>query len=157
VDEEGFPGRFSLCGQFHLPQCLLFFFLPMEIDNLLCVPGQSGPYHIDSIPSRSLVSAPIHPMTHLRWPMTGSILTCCFKAFRNHDSLLSGCGVFPFLGMAILFTLHLLRQFSCFFAGLIEPSIPGDFPWRSFQVFLDSGDDRTQCFHVRPASLNPRL
>jgi len=57
--------------------------------------------------------------------MIGSILTRCFKAFRNQDSLLLRCGLFLFLGMAIRSTPHLLRQTSCFFKRLIESSISG--------------------------------
>jgi len=31
---------------------------------------------------------------------------------------------------------------------LIKPAIPGDIPGKSSQGFLDSGDDRTQRFHI---------
>jgi hypothetical protein len=125
----------------------------MEMDDLFGIPGQGGPYHIDSIPCRTLVSAPIHPMITFEMADDWFDLDPLLQGFSEPGCLAVRMRGLPLLGNGDSCDAPPSAAVLLFPGGLIEPSISGDFPRRLSKVLLDSGDHPTQGVYIGNVAL----
>ena len=118
------------------------------MDDLFRVPGQRGPYHIDGIPCRSLVSAPIHPMIALEMTDDRFDLDPLLQGFPEPGFLAVRMRYFPFLGNGDSLDAPSPAAVLLFFKGPIESPISGHIPGRLARVPLDAGDHPPQGLHI---------
>lgn len=120
----------------------------MEMNDLFRVPGQGGPYNIDSITSSPLISTAIHTMITFEvtddrfdfYPLLHGSFEPCFPAVRVRCLSLLGNGdsLYSPSSAAVLLLL----------GGLIEPSISGELLGRLPRVRFDSGDQISYGLHI---------
>ena len=118
------------------------------MDNLFRVPGQGGQYHIDGIPCRSPVSAPVHPMIALEMPDYRFDLDPLLQGFSEPGFLASRMRRFPFLGNGNPLNTPSPAAVLLLFKGLIESPISSHIPRRLSCVPPDSSDHLAQGLHI---------
>jgi len=118
------------------------------MDDLFRVPGQGSPCHIDGIPCRSLVSAPIHPMIALEMTDDRFDLDPLFQGFSEPGFLAFRVWRFPFLGNGNPSNTPSPAAVLLLFKGLVESPVSGHILRMLPCVPPDSSDHPTQGMHI---------
>jgi hypothetical protein len=127
------------------------------MDNLFRIPGQGGPYNIDSITNSPFVTASIHPMIGLEVTNDRFDLDTLLQSFSEPGFLAVRMRRLPLPGNSQSLDAPSSAAVLLLFEGLMEPSIAGDFSGRLSHVHLDSGDYPPQCRYISDVVLILRM